>query len=91
MHVPIMWCQLEGSAHVPIMWGQLERSAAAVSPSQSEAINDPKYWRYRAAEARAMAESLTDPEAKQQMLKVAADYEKLAKRAEERSAGVPRS
>ena len=33
-----------------------------------------------------MAESLTDPEAKQRMLKVSADYEKLAKRAEERSA-----
>jgi hypothetical protein len=51
-------------------------------------INDPKHWRHRAAEARAMAESLSDPEAKQQMLKVAADYEKRAKRAEERSAGV---
>jgi hypothetical protein len=38
-----------------------------------------------------MAERLTEPEAKQQMLDVAADYEKLAKRAEERSAGVPRS
>ena len=54
-------------------------------------INDPKHWRHRAAEARATAESLTDPEAKQRMLKVAADYEKLAERAEERSAGVPRS
>jgi hypothetical protein len=53
-------------------------------------INDPKHWRYRAAEAVAMAESLTDPEAKQLMLNVAADYEKLAKRAEERSAGVTR-
>jgi hypothetical protein len=38
-----------------------------------------------------MAESMTDPEAKQRMLKVAADYDKLAERAEERSAGVPRS
>ena len=53
-------------------------------------INDPKHWRHRAAEARAMAESLTDPEAKQLMLNVAADYEKLAKRAEERSTGVTR-
>ena len=51
-------------------------------------INDPQHWLLRAAEARAMAESLTDPEAKQLMLNVAADYEKLAKRAEERSAGV---
>jgi hypothetical protein len=53
-------------------------------------INDPKHWRHRAEEARAMAESLTDPEAKQLMLNVAADYEKLAKRAEERSTGVRR-
>ena len=43
-------------------------------------INDPKHWRHRAEEARATAESLTDPEAKQLMLNVAADYEKLAKR-----------
>ena len=42
-------------------------------------INDPKHWRYRAEEARAMAESMTDPEAKQSMLNVAADYERLAK------------
>jgi hypothetical protein len=53
-------------------------------------INDPTHWRYRAEEARAMAESMTNPEAKQMMLNVAADYEKLAKRAEERSAGVTR-
>ena len=51
-------------------------------------INDPKHWRHRAEEARAMAESLTDPEAKQLMLNVAADYEKLAKRAEDRSTGM---
>ena len=50
-------------------------------------INDPKHWRYRAKEARAMAESMTDPEAKQSMLNVAADYERLAKRAEDRAGG----
>ena len=50
-------------------------------------INDPKHWRYRAEEARAMAESMTDPEAKQLMLNVAADYERLAKRAEDRAGG----
>jgi hypothetical protein len=38
-------------------------------------INDPKHWRHRAEEARAMAD-------------VAADYEKLAKRAEDRSTGM---
>ena len=35
-----------------------------------------------------MAESLSDPEARQLMLNVAADYEKLAKRAEDRSTGM---
>jgi hypothetical protein len=54
-------------------------------------INDPKHWRHRAAEARAVAESLTDPEAKQMMLKVAPDYEQLAKRAEERRSAGRRS
>ena len=41
----------------------------------------------RAEEARALAESMTDPEAKQLMLNVAADYERLAKRAEDRAGG----
>ena len=50
-------------------------------------INDPKHWRYRAEEARAMAESMTNPEAEQLMLNVAADYERLAKRAEDRAGG----
>ena len=35
-----------------------------------------------------MAESMTDPEAKQLMLNVAADYERLAERAEERAGGM---
>ena len=34
-----------------------------------------------------MAESMTNPEAKQLMLNVAADYERLAKRAEDRAGG----
>ena len=47
-------------------------------------INDPKHWRERAEEARVHAEQLTDPESKKTMLTIAEDYEKLAKRAEER-------
>jgi hypothetical protein len=47
-------------------------------------INDPKHWRERAEEARVHAEQITDPESKQAMLRIAEDYEKLAKRAEER-------
>jgi hypothetical protein len=47
-------------------------------------INDPEHWRERAEEARVHAEQLTDPEAKQTMLNIADDYEKLAQRAERR-------
>jgi len=50
-------------------------------------INDPKHWLDRAKEARALAEQMSDPEAKRTMLKNAYDYERLAQRAEERAAG----
>jgi hypothetical protein len=47
-------------------------------------INDPKHWRERAEKARAHAEQMSDPEARQTMLEIAEDYEKLARRAEQR-------
>jgi hypothetical protein len=47
-------------------------------------INDPAHWRQRAEEARVHAEQMTDPESRRMMLNIAEDYEKLAKRAEER-------
>jgi hypothetical protein len=47
-------------------------------------INDPKHWRERAEEARTVADELTDPDSKRRMMRVADDYEKLAKRAERR-------
>jgi hypothetical protein len=43
-------------------------------------INDPKHWRNRAEETRTVADELTDPEAKRKMLRIAADYEELARR-----------
>jgi hypothetical protein len=47
-------------------------------------FNDPKHWRERAEEARAHADRMSDAEAKRMMLEIAEDYEKLARRAEER-------
>jgi hypothetical protein len=49
-----------------------------------ELLNDVKHWADRAEKARRHAEQLTDPEAKRMMLEVAASYDKLAKRAEQR-------
>jgi len=47
-------------------------------------INDPEHWRQRAQEARAMAAQMNDPISRAMMEGVADDYEKLARRAEER-------
>jgi hypothetical protein len=44
--------------------------------------SDPKHWRARADEARAMAEKITDAKAKLAMLEIAKNYEHIAERAE---------
>jgi hypothetical protein len=46
-------------------------------------INNKKLWRERAAEARAIANLIFDPGAKEKMLRVADAYEEMAQRAEE--------
>ena len=50
-------------------------------------INDPEHWRNRAEEARTSAEQMNDEASKQTMLRIAADYEKLAERAALRAQG----
>jgi hypothetical protein len=52
-------------------------------------INDPAHWRKRAEEARKMAEQIDDVLAQAAMLRIAEDYEQLAKRAEARAIGGP--
>jgi len=47
-------------------------------------INDPKYWRERADEARTVADQTNDPKSKRKMLRIVKDYEELARRAERR-------
>jgi hypothetical protein len=47
-------------------------------------INDPKYWQDRCEESRAIADALTDLDAKAAMHKVADSYAFLAQKAAER-------
>ena len=49
-------------------------------------FNDPEHWRNRAQRARSLAEQITDEAFKQMMLRTAADYDRLAKRAALRAA-----
>ena len=54
-------------------------------------INDPEHWRQKAEEMRTLADGISDEEARATMLKIAEDYERLAKRAEKRARGLPPS
>jgi hypothetical protein len=47
-------------------------------------LDDPNHWYNRADETRALAETIDDVETKATMLRIAADYIQLAKRAEDR-------
>jgi hypothetical protein len=53
--------------------------------------DDPAHWRKRAKEARILADDMKDEISKQMMLRIADDYEHLAKRAEQRVKRPPQS
>jgi hypothetical protein len=46
--------------------------------------DDPQHWFDRAEKARVHAEQMSDPESKRTMLGIAASYESLARRADQR-------
>ena len=48
-------------------------------------LHDPDHWRQRAEELRVIAETTTDAQAKATLLRIVADYERLAERAERRN------
>jgi hypothetical protein len=52
-------------------------------------IDDPEHWRKCAEEMRALADEMQDEKSKQTMLRIAADYERLAERAEEQAKRPP--
>jgi hypothetical protein len=43
--------------------------------------SDPEHWRERAAEARALADKMTDAVGRQAMIEIAEKYDRLAERA----------
>jgi hypothetical protein len=46
-------------------------------------LNDPKYWRQRADATRAKAALLAEERAKEKLMRVVHEYERLAERAEQ--------
>ena len=50
-------------------------------------FDDPAHWRARAEEARTLADQMHDDKSRETMLRIATDYERLAKHAEERAKG----
>jgi hypothetical protein len=50
-------------------------------------FNDPQHWLNRAEESRVLAEQMSDETAKEMMLRIAGDYDKLAERASVRLIG----
>jgi hypothetical protein len=49
-----------------------------------QSIYNPQHWRFRAEEMRILAGDIKDQVAREMMLRIAGDYDKLAKRADER-------
>jgi hypothetical protein len=53
----------------------------------SHFVNDSDHWRVRAEEARILARQMDDSASKDTMLRIAEDYERLARRADDRASG----
>ena len=78
--------RLEGQARqgsVQHPGGPLDCAEGAMPASSF--IDNPKHWAQRAAEMRSLAEQMNDQQSREAMLRIAEDYEKLARRTLERS------
>jgi hypothetical protein len=67
--------------------GLLKPPVARRRDMPTPSINDTEHWQKRAEEARALAEQMGDEASKQTMLRIAADYERLAEKAALRAQG----
>jgi molecular chaperone GrpE (heat shock protein) len=56
---------------------------------RADSINNPEHWRKRAEEMRLLANQMKDEDSKQAVLRIAAEYDHLAQRAEQRTHGLP--
>ena len=76
-----------GCTSMPANHSLLARGLEVVAmPFQKVRFWDPGHWRYRAEEARTVADQMTHDEARTVMRRIANDYERLAKLAEEQIA-----
>jgi hypothetical protein len=58
----------------------LRRPCGAVGIMSAQDVGDPKHWRDRAAQMRALSDWTEDAETKATMLKLADEYDKIAER-----------
>ena len=56
-----------------------------IMPRSVHLLHDAKHWQSRAEEMRVVAEDMRDPANRQTAMRIAADYDRLALRAQERS------
>jgi hypothetical protein len=60
--------------------------AVDLMPIQKVRFWDPEHWRFRAEETRTVADQMTHEESRTIMRRIAMDYDRLAKLAEEQLA-----
>jgi hypothetical protein len=71
-----------------LIWGSaaLANSFEVLGMPSRKFVWDPQHWRFRAEEARTVADQMTHEGARTIMRRIALDYDRLAKLAEEQIA-----